>query len=157
MKRTAGWILALLLFGGGSASAQLYKWIDINGRTRYGDVPPPGLDAVRLKPAPPSAGAPAVAAGKGANPAQRTPAELEIDYRKRQTEARARQQKEEQSAALSAAKAGNCERAKETLRSLESGRRIARIDANGERYFPDESAIEQEKAAILKLVQENCG
>ncbi len=156
MKRTAGFILALLLFGAGSAFAQLYKWGDINGRTRYGDIPPPGLDYERLKSPPPPPSAPTDASGKSADPSQRTPAELEMDFRRRQMEARTRAEKEEQAGADAEIKAGNCERAKEGLRNLESGKRVARFGADGERYFPEEPAIEQEKAGARKIIQENC-
>ena len=156
MKSLAAWTLALFLFGAGNAFAQLYKWVDINGRTRYGDIPPPGLDAVRIKPAPPPAGDPAGPAGKDPKAGQRGPAELEMEFRKRQIETRAKREKEEQDAEAAKIKAGNCERAKEGLRNLESGRRIARFGADGERYFPDESAIEQEKAGARRIIEENC-
>lgn len=157
MRRLAAWTIALFLFGAGNAFAQLYKWVDINGRTRYGDIPPPGLDAVRIKPAPPPAAAPAGdAAGKDAKHGPLTPAELEIEFRKRQAQAQAQEEKEREAAEAAANKAANCERAQEGLRNLESGKRIARYGPDGERYFPDEAAIEEEKAKGRELVRQNC-
>jgi glutaredoxin len=40
MRRGAGLGLALLLCAGG-ASAQMYKWVDANGKTHFSDQPPP--------------------------------------------------------------------------------------------------------------------
>ena len=52
-------VAAALAFSAG-ASAQLYKWKDKDGRTRYGDIPPPGVQATQIRapaarPAPPPA------------------------------------------------------------------------------------------------------
>ncbi|MGH8724443.1 MAG: DUF4124 domain-containing protein, partial [Burkholderiales bacterium] len=41
MKRLFAF-LAVALFAA-AATAQQYKWIDQDGRVRYGDVPPPGV------------------------------------------------------------------------------------------------------------------
>ena len=56
MKR-AFFVLVLAAAAGG-AFAQ-YKWVDENGRVRYGDVPPAGVQATPLKPPPPGAATPA--------------------------------------------------------------------------------------------------
>src|SRR5690242_7554447 len=53
-------VAAALAFSAG-AWAQMYKWKDANGRTRYGDTPPPGVDATRIK-GPSSYAAPAESA-----------------------------------------------------------------------------------------------
>ena len=48
MKRL---VLAAVILGciAGTASAQLYKWIDENGRTRYTDTPPPNAKGAQKK------------------------------------------------------------------------------------------------------------
>lgn len=171
MKRTTYWILALMFCSATAASAHQYKWVDQNGKTRYGDMPPPGVKATLLKP-PPGAAAPAApaapAAGESAKDAAKgaakdakkgplSPAEQEMDYRKRQQEAQAKAKKEEEARAAVAVKQQNCSRAEQGMRTLESGQRMTRLDAKGERYFLDEAAIEREKAEILKVIRENCG
>lgn len=157
MNRAAACLASFLLLCPPGASAQLYKWLDYNGRTRYGDVPPAGVHATRLKP-PPAPANPPAAPASAADPKKGplTPAELDLEFRKRQVEARAKQEQQEQAAAEAENKSGNCERAMEGLRILESGRRVARIGADGERYFPDESVIEQDKASARRIVEENC-
>jgi hypothetical protein len=58
---------------------------------------------------------------------------------------------------MAQAKRENCERAQESLRTLESGQRISRVDAKGERYFLEDAQIQQEAARARQLVQQNCG
>ncbi|MEK6244286.1 MAG: DUF4124 domain-containing protein, partial [Pseudomonadota bacterium] len=55
------------------------------------------------------------------------------------------------------AKRENCEGARENLRALESGQRIQRTDAKGERSFLDDAQREQEAGKARTLVQQNCG
>ncbi|MEC5398010.1 DUF4124 domain-containing protein [Uliginosibacterium sp. H1] len=40
-----GALLAAALLTAGSVQAQTYKWVDAQGRTHYGDSPPPGVRA----------------------------------------------------------------------------------------------------------------
>src|SRR5215212_9322384 len=47
MKRALGFVLALAFAAG--ASAQAYKWVDKDGKVRYGDTPPPGVKATPLR------------------------------------------------------------------------------------------------------------
>jgi hypothetical protein len=142
---------ALCLACTGAALAQQYKWVDQNGRVQYGDVPPPGVKAQRMRP--PAAGtspsAPAASKGeKALSP--------EAAYRKRQEDAQKEREKEAQSGQEAAAKRENCVRAQESLRTLESGQRIARTDAKGERYYLEDAQIAQETARARQLVKENC-
>ncbi|MEW6690029.1 MAG: DUF4124 domain-containing protein, partial [Pseudomonadota bacterium] len=55
-----------------------------------------------------------------------------------------------------AAKQENCERSRESLRVLESGQRIARTDARGERYYLDDAQIAQEMAKARDAVKQWC-
>ena len=133
------------------AAAQQYKWVDQNGKVQYGDVPPPGVKAQRLKP-PPGGAAPAPAAKKG-----ETALSPEAAYRKRQEDAQKEREKDAQAGQETAAKRENCTRAQESLRTLESGQRIARTDAKGERYYLEDAQIAQETARARQLVKESCG
>ena len=130
-----------------SASAQLYKWIDQDGKVRYGDVPPPGAQVQRLKPPPGAAPAPAPsAAAKPADKGEKAgkrPEEAQKDQAQAEKEAEAKRE--------------NCARAQETLRTLESGQRIARVDAKGERYYLEDAQIAQEVTKARQSVQQWCG
>jgi hypothetical protein len=148
MKRLSTLALALALAFSANAVAQ-YRWVDKNGRVQYGDTPPPGAGAKPLRPQP---GAAPPAEAKG----ELTAAEREAEFRKRQLEAGQAREKQEKLAQEAAARKDSCDRAKENLRTLESGQRIARTDAKGERYFLDESQIAQETARARRTVQESC-
>jgi hypothetical protein len=146
--------LSSFLVAAPSALAQQYKWVDRDGKVRYGDVPPPGVNATRMKPpAQGSASAPAAAAKKDAG----KPLTPEQAFRKRQEDAakeRETQAKADQEAQL---KRENCDRAQAALRTLESGQRISRTDAKGERVFLDESQVAQETARARQTVSQWCG
>lgn len=151
-------VVVLVVLGAFAASAfaQQYKWRDADGKVRYGDVPPAGVKAERLKspstgyaPAPaPSAAAKKDAAGKPLTPEQA--------FRKRQEDAA--KEREDQAKADQAAqqKRQNCESAQAALRTLESGQRVSRTSPQGERYFLDEAAIAQETARARQAVQQSC-
>jgi hypothetical protein len=148
--RTLFLVLALAAL---PAWAQQYKWVDQDGRVRYGDVPPPGVNAQRLRP-PSGPAAPATATGAKKGEKALTP---EQAFQKRQQEAAKDAEKAAQSDAAAAEKRENCQRAQESLRTYESGGRISRTDAKGERYYLDDAQIQQGAAQARATVQQNCG
>jgi hypothetical protein len=147
MNRLALAVIAFSLSA--AAFGQAYKWRDADGRVRYGDVPPPGVNATALRPPPPGAAAPA---SKGPASA----AEKEADFRKRQLEAQKAREKQDLAAKDSVEKRENCARAQENVRLIESGRRIARTDAKGERYYIDDEQRAQELANARRTAQSWC-
>jgi hypothetical protein len=165
MKRTC--LLIALLLAAAGASAQQYKWVDRNGRVQYGDVPPAGANAVPLRG--PSSRAPAAvedkadektqdkAEGNGeAKKGPLTPAQQEAEFRKRREEAEKARLKQAEAAEQLSAKKENCTLAQNQLRTMESGQRISRTDASGERYFLDDAQIAQEAAKARQAVQQWC-
>lgn len=154
MKRTS--LLVALLVAATGALAQPYKWVDKNGRVQYGDTPPPGVNASTVRTptgrAAPPAAAPEAAPKKG----PLTPAEQEGDFRKRQQEAEKDRLKSAQAAQEAQAKKENCALAQNQVRTLESGQRIARTDAKGERYFLEDGQVAQELAKARQAVQQWC-
>lgn len=143
--------LAVVSFSA-AALAQQFKWVDEKGRTQYGDVPPPGAKATRLRPPPPGS-APAAPAAKGPMSA----AEKEADFRKRQQDAAKEREKQDLAAQDAAGKRENCERAQEYVRTIESGQRISRTDSKGERYFLDDAQRAQELNGARQAVKQWCG
>lgn len=151
----------LLLFVAASALsavavAQQYKWVDKDGRVRYGDVPPPGAKATPLRPPPgpvaaPSSSRPAAAGKKDEKPL--TPEEAFQKRQKEQQEAAAKAEKERADAD---AKRSNCEGARANLRQLESGQRVATTTASGERAFMDDAQRAREMERARKVVAESC-
>jgi hypothetical protein len=153
MNRT--FLLALACAFATSALAQQYKWTDKNGRVQYGDAPPPGVKAAPLRP-PPAAPAAKAADPKAAKKGPLTTAEKEAEYRKRQQDAAKEREKLAQEEQAAAATTENCTNAQEVLRTLQSGQRISRTDAKGERYYLDDAQIAQETAKAQRAVQQWC-
>lgn len=166
--RVSRWI-GLMLCGlvAAAAHAQGYKWVDKNGHTQYGDIPPPGVKATPLGPPPPQIGSPArsapapAAAGKaGAAPATHkgpmTPAQQELEFRRRMKEAQEAAAKAEKERKQAQEKQQNCERAKEALRTLESGQRIARVNEKGERYYMNDQQRAADAARAREQVRQSC-
>lgn len=144
MKRIL--LAAAILAFSGTALAQQYKWRDENGRVRYGDVPPPGVNATRLRPPPAPSSTPAAKSFK----------ERDAEFRKRQQEAEKEREKQQQTAENASAKREGCQRAQEYIRTIESGQRISRTDSRGERYFLDDAQRAQELAKAREAAQQSC-
>jgi hypothetical protein len=162
MKKTIAF-LSILAFAC-AASAQQYKWVDKDGRVRYGDVPPPGVKAAPLRGPAGPASAPAAEAkdakdkgGKAAAKGPLTPAQQEAEFRKRQAEGEKAREKEAKAAEQARGRQENCQNAQAHLRQLESGQRIAQVDAKGERTFLEDDKRGAEVARARKAVGDWCG
>lgn len=152
-------IVLLTLCAAGAAQAQIHCWTSKAGKRECGDTPPPGAKLREIRaPAAAAAASPASkdAAAKDAKKGPLTPAEQEQAYRKRQIDAGKAREKEDKERADTAARKENCDRAREGQRALESGQRISRTDAKGERYFLDEAQIAAETGKARQLVQQWC-
>jgi hypothetical protein len=141
-------LLAALAFSA-AAAAQQYKWVDEGGKVRYGDTPPPGVKTTRLK-APPAASA----KDPGSKDQALTP---EAAFRKRQQERREQEEKAAKERATADAKRENCGQAQANLRQLQSGQRIATLNAAGERAFLDDGERARQTERAQKAVSEWCG
>jgi len=143
------------------ATAQMYKWVDSDGKVKYSDKPPPSnvkTEKLRIPAQAPAAPAPAKnGAGKDAAKSEpRTPAEREQAFRKRQQDATKEQEKQAQKDRDAADRAENCTRAKSALASLELGGRQATVNEKGERVFLDDQQIEKAKAQARQDVAAAC-
>jgi len=147
-----------LLLAAGTASAQMYRWVDKDGKVRYSDVPPTGTKAASVKAPPPPATPPAVDAkdAKGAKKGPLTPAEQEQEYRKRRAEAQKAAEETAEEGRVKSERAEVCARAKEQLATLQRGGRVARTNASGEQYILDESQVAREVDRAQQNVQKAC-
>ena len=145
-------ILAALAFSA-TASAQLYKWVDKDGKVQYGDNPPPNTKATRLKPVPGAPTQPPAAADDKKDKALSPDAA----FRKRQQERSEQDQKADKERAEADQKKQNCETARTNLRQLESGQRISSVNAAGERVFLDDAQLAERKQRAQKAVGDWCG
>lgn len=166
MKASVLYVIGVsLALAAAAAQAQQYKWKDSRGRWQYGDVPPAGVQAIPLKPPPgppaPAAtgeggakGGDAAAAAKSSKPL--TPAEQELEYRRRLKEAQEKAAKEEKLAKEERERKENCQLAREQVAALGSGQRIARYDVNGNRYYINDAQRAQELSQARSSVGQWC-
>jgi hypothetical protein len=138
----------------GTASAQQFRWTDKDGRVQYGDVPPPGVKATRLRP--PSGGAPAASSSGAAKKDGEKALSPEAAFQKRQKEAKEQEDKAAKDRADAEVLRANCSNAQAALRQIQSGQRIATMNAAGERVFLDDAARASEEARAQRAVSENC-
>ena len=144
-------------------TAQMYKWVDENGKVQYSDKPPPGnVKTEKLRKPSMASSVPASSDAKGgaakdaAKAGPKTTAEQEQAFRKRQIEAAKAEQEESQKQAQLRQKQENCKRAKASVASLEMGGRQTRVDEKGERVFLDDATIAQELAKARQSVTAMC-
>jgi len=154
MKTTVKLIATLLLalIATTALGGEVYTWKDAKGKVHYSDTPPPDSDAKTMR----SANSAATPAASAPAP-KKSLAEQELDFRKRKTEGEEARAKAEKDKADTEEKSKNCEQAKAQLQALESGQRIARYNAQGERIVLDDAGREQETTSARKSVQSWCG
>jgi hypothetical protein len=148
-----------------AANAQQYKWKDSRGRTVYGDLPPAGVKATPMSSAspPPAAAAPAKSGGAetGAKAGAKdgkplTPAEQEMEFRRRVKEAQEAAAKKAKEDQAERDKKQNCELAREQERTLASGQRVSRVDEKGERYYVNDAQRGEELSQARRSISEWC-
>lgn len=142
------------------AQAQ-WKWRDAQGRIQYSDRPPPhsvpdkdvlARPSAQTMAAPPPA-APASGPASAVMPGVRDP---QLEARKRQGEADEQAQRRAEEEKVARQRKENCERAREYARTLDSGMRIARVNAQGEREVLDDDQRAAEVAKTREVVTSEC-
>lgn len=150
MRATIGLIMMLLMSA--AAHAQLLKCIGKDGRVEYASQCPPGTRAqdTGIKSAP-------AAAPSGAAPQQKSLAERDAEFRKRQMEKQEAEAKEAKKTAEDTQRKRACEDARAYLKGLEARNRIVKTDPKtGERVFLEEADYASEIAAAQRSIQANC-
>lgn len=142
-----------------AAQAQ-WQWVDNAGRKVFSDQPPPQdipLKNIVKQPgksAAASVAAPSPAASAAVPQLSNDDKELLAKKKKAESEAMARIKEEADS--LNKIKATNCEKAKANQALLDSGVRMAVINAKGEREFLDDAARAAEQRRIRTVMEANC-
>ena len=155
-------LLAVASLVASSAQAQVHKCVDAAGKIIYTQDPCPantksGSISRSVIQAPAAAPADSAAKGDAAkSTAPKTAAEQEQAFRKRQQDQAKAAKESEQKSAEAQRKAENCRNARERLTQYEIGGRQSRINAQGERYYLDDSQIDQEKARARADVAQSC-
>lgn len=151
------------------AQAEIYKWKDKNGVTRYSDVPPPSNiknESIGKKiPKAPTAAAvaPAVSgstpvanASGTATPKDAAPLSKEEAAAKRAQEAEAQKKADEVKKAELKFRQESCAAARNNLRMYSAGGRIMTTDEKGERVYLGDDDISKGKADAQQAVEKFC-
>jgi len=149
-------ILALLVTATAvtvSADAQTYQWKDSRGRTVISDTPPPGsAKTAQTLNSPQTPATP----GEKTTDAAKSTADKDLDFKKRQQDAKDKADKEAKEKTAAAEKAENCERARRNLAALEGSRPLAQLDETGQQKIMDNGQREQEKERARKILTDSC-
>ncbi|MGO4395432.1 DUF4124 domain-containing protein [Variovorax sp. M-6] len=152
-----------------------WQWLDKDNKKVFSDqAPPPEVPEKNIlrRPGPPpkrlSFSAPPaatdVAAAPAADPQPPAPAssakgagvdkELEEKARKAEEAEKAKQAAEAQK--LAQARAENCNRARQGKATMDSGIRVARVNAQGEREIMDDDARAKEQQRLQSIIAADC-
>jgi hypothetical protein len=147
-----------------SAPAQAqWKWRDKAGQTQYSDLaPPPGTPEADILQRPNAAAAPVrqaaapAPAASGADPIKPKTTDPELEAKRRQAEQEKSDKAKAEDDKRAAARAENCNRAKDYLRTLQDGIRIARTNSAGEREILDDKARADETKRARDVITADC-
>ncbi|MDB5730453.1 MAG: hypothetical protein JWQ03_348 [Variovorax sp.] len=170
MKSVHAWALALACLLPMTAGAQ-WQWLDKNNKKVFSDQAPPleipdknilrrpGEPAPRTGssdavPEGTSAPVAAAASARGAARPSGMDKELQDKPRKAEEAEKARSAAEEQK--IARARADNCARARQGQATFDSGMRIARLNAQGEREIMDDNARAAEQQRLQSMIASDC-
>lgn len=152
-------IAAAIVLASTAAYGQVMKCVSPDGSVEYANRCPAGTTEQRTNistKASTGTKAPAPAASP-ATSAQKSLAERNAEFSKRQLEQREAQQKAQKLAAEQAQKKQACESARNYLKLLQSGERLRTRDPKtGEIGYVDDAGRAAEEARARKSVQDNC-
>jgi hypothetical protein len=160
-------LFTLVLIGICSAAAAQWQWLDHDGRRVFSDrAPPPDIlekDILKRPSAAARTAATKPAADGAVTPEEASSApqpssglDKELQAKKKQAaeaEAAKRRAEEERQTRV---RVENCARSKQALATLDSGMRMARTGANGEREIIDDAARASERAQIQRSMEGDC-
>ena len=164
-------VAIFLLAVSASAQAQILKCVGKDGKIEFATACPPGTKQQDTgvssnRPAPAPAPAKDEKGAKGADKsgkaaekpdAQKSLAEKDADYRKRQAAQTEAAAKAEKTAAEDARRKEACENARGYLKRLQERQRTTRTDPKtGERVFYEEQDYVRETAVAERTAAENC-
>jgi len=149
-----------------AASFAQWQWIDKDGRKVFSDQSPPAeIPARNIVKQPgvkgPAAAEPiAPAASQAARPAPAAPKlsgkDQELQEKKKQAEAAAAEKKKADEEEVAKVRADNCERARRSKASFDSGVRISRTNAKGEREYLDDATRASEAKRLAVIIANDC-
>lgn len=137
-------ILAAALAFVPAAQAQLYKYVDKNGKTVYSDQPPPGVESRQMHVPNTRSSAPAKSA-----------VERDKELDKTRKEGSENQKKADEAAEKAAQAAKRCAQLRSAHQTYVDGGRISKYE-NGERVLMSDDEIEAARERTRQEMEEAC-
>jgi hypothetical protein len=141
MKRI---LIAATLVLASAASAELYKYVDKDGRTVYADQPPTGISSKQINPA------------VGSAPGGKSAVERDKELEKGRKEAREKSEKGDKAAANKTEMDARCAAARNNVQIYAEGGRIGKLNDKGEREYMGDDEIAAAKEKAQRDVEEAC-
>ncbi len=152
-------VAAAVLLATATVAAQVYKWVDKDGKVQYSDTPPPP-SASKADPKKLNTGAttpaPTEAAAKSAANAPKTVQERSKEADKRRIDEAEKAKKDEEAQKVAKQNEERCKDATRYKSELDSGRPIARNNDQGERTFMSDEERSAELARAATVMTEAC-
>lgn len=139
----------LSVFFSMSANAGVYRWVDADGNTHFGDRPPANASSREVE-----VNAPEVSNDASAQERERRMRDFLSEQQK---EREARQADQAKVAEEQAKKAELCTRMRAELKNLARVSTFYRLDENGDRVYVTEEENDQVRKDFRKKVKEACG
>jgi Domain of unknown function (DUF4124) len=148
--------LALVLLLSGNVNAEVYKWVDKDGKIQYSDQPPLSGEAKKMKKKTKDTGnaAPA-AAGTGAKPPASV-ADQEVEFRKRKMEQEEAEKKKLAEQEIAEKNKGYCNNLRGELQAHKDGVRIVQFNDKGERIALDDNQRARSRAQLEQRIAKEC-
>ncbi|MEO8629603.1 MAG: DUF4124 domain-containing protein [Betaproteobacteria bacterium] len=151
------------------AWADMYKWVDSQGKSHYSDQPPPPttkrVETIKQSRPPADAesddgGAPANG-GKPDNAQkpdakEKNTADEEMEFRRRKLQQVEQEAKAQKDAQAAEERKRNCQRSTDQYSALQRGGRITKYGPNGEQLYLSDAEIAQELATAKKAMDSWC-
>jgi hypothetical protein len=154
MKRLI--IIAIAMALAPTVSAQLYKYVDKNGKTVYSDQPPANIDSKQLNLQSGRATATPAPATATAAAGPKSYVERDKELQKARDEVRDRQKKSDQSSQEAQDKEQRCTQARAAHQQYADGGRIHKYNDKGERVYLGDAELEAERERSKKDMDEAC-
>ena len=149
MKRVIILVLAAALAP--AALAQLYKYVDKDGKTVYSDTPPANVDSKQINV--PVSRPPSAPAGAGA---PKTAVERDKELEKGRKDTAEKQKKSDEEAARVAQNELRCTQLKSNYEMYAQGGKIQKTNDKGERELMSDADIESARERTRREMDEAC-
>ena len=129
-------VLALACAVAPLAVADLYKYVDKDGKTVYSDQPPPGVDSKQLH----------INSGSSSSPAK-SAVERDKDLQKGREEARDKAKKADTEAQNAKVAEQRCAQAQADYKTYQDGGKLFKYNKDGEREYLSDEEIEAKRVS----------